>query len=315
MGRRIARASDGVADNNTGLRRLTKETNTVRKPSRQSVTVDPPPSPWRCPLCQMPLRFGDGHYRCTHGHVFDRAKEGYVNLLPSHRKHSAEPGDARQMLASRREFLQRGYYQVLAERLAELCAAHYAEAPFHLLDIGCGEGYYTGRVAACLDVRGGARVAGIDISKPAARMAAKRYPQVAFAVASNADIPLADGWADCVLRVFAPGYAAETRRVMKPGAMLLAVTPGPRHLYGLRQLIYDRATPHRVASAAMDGLTHVRREALDAWIELDNAADSKRLLAMTPYYWQASAEQQQRVAALRCWRLEIEFCIDIYRRE
>jgi 23S rRNA (guanine745-N1)-methyltransferase len=265
------------------------------------------------------LLFQAPQYRCENGHCFDRAKEGYVNLLPAHRKHSADPGDDKHMLRSRREFLQSDYYRPLAERVAALCAAERQpdlDTPFSLLDIGCGEGYYTAVVADRLRASGQTKrlwIGGIDISKDAARMAAKRYRQVDVAVASNAEIPLPSDFVDCVLRIFAPSYAAEVRRIMKPGGLLITVTPGERHLHALRQLIYQQPSLHRSPVVEIAGLRHVQRERLDAVIEVSGKGACERLLAMTPYFWQASAEKQRHIASLDRLRVETSFCIDAYR--
>ena len=49
-------------------------------------------APWCCPLCGAPLA-GDNALKCSSGHSFDRAKEGYWHLLPvgeiKIRKHAA----------------------------------------------------------------------------------------------------------------------------------------------------------------------------------------------------------------------------------
>ena len=36
---------------------------------------------FRCPVCEEPLLCQERNYRCTNGHLFDIAREGYVNLL------------------------------------------------------------------------------------------------------------------------------------------------------------------------------------------------------------------------------------------
>ena len=80
-------------------------------------------------------------------------------------------------MQARRAFLDAGHYQPLRDAIAERLR-HYA--PTDLLDIGCGEGYYTHAFAAIAS-----RSWGLDVSKPAIRAAAKRYPQVNFCVASS----------------------------------------------------------------------------------------------------------------------------------
>jgi len=73
------------------------------------------------------------------------AKEGYVNLLPVQKKNSKDPGDNKQMMFARREFLNEGYYQGLSDKVNELAIEFGADAK-QILDIGCGEGYYSQRL-------------------------------------------------------------------------------------------------------------------------------------------------------------------------
>lgn len=54
---------------------------------------------FRCPVCGAPLDRGDRAYRCPAGHSYDIAREGYTYLLPPNQKHSADPGDDRDMAA------------------------------------------------------------------------------------------------------------------------------------------------------------------------------------------------------------------------
>ena len=97
---------------------------------------------FRCPLCAAPLEREAGAFRCGGGHSFDAAREGYVHLLPPNQKHSALPGDGRDMVLARREFLSKGYYQPLLNTLCSRILAFPGETPA-LLDAGCGEGWYT----------------------------------------------------------------------------------------------------------------------------------------------------------------------------
>ena len=55
---------------------------------------------FRCPVCGAPLDRGDRAYRCPAGHSYDIAREGYTYLLPPNQKHSADPGDDRDMAAA-----------------------------------------------------------------------------------------------------------------------------------------------------------------------------------------------------------------------
>jgi 23S rRNA (guanine745-N1)-methyltransferase len=154
----------------------------------QISTRDTGARPWQCPLCGTSLEpdlnhQGPGGWRCAQGHSFDCAKEGYCHLLPVQAMRTKAPGDSKEMVAARREFLGAGYYDLFGEALARLCLAYGApsqaapNASLHLLDAGCGEGWYDRCVAAAFAEQGRAlELAGFDIAKPAVRLAAKALP-------------------------------------------------------------------------------------------------------------------------------------------
>jgi len=75
-----------------------------------------------CPLCSAPLNAVDNGVVCPAGHRFDRARQGYLNLLPVQHKNSRDPGDNQAMVEARRDFLNAGHYAPVARRLAELAA-------------------------------------------------------------------------------------------------------------------------------------------------------------------------------------------------
>ncbi len=277
-----------------------------------------PDTRWTCPVCDTTLQTTDTGLCCHNGHSFDRAREGYINLLLAQHKRSASPGDDRQMLRHRREFLEQGYYRPLAERLAQLCVEQAASASgphFALLDTGCGEGYYTGRISAALHERASnceIWVGGIDIAKEAVRMAARRYPNTHFAVASNAALPVAARSMDCIIQIFAPGYDAQVVRALKPDGRFISVTPGPRHLFALRQRVYDRPREHEAAMHPIEGLQHKGREHIEFKLTIEREGDVGRLLSMTPYYWQVDREKQAQINDLPRLDTEVAFVVDCY---
>ncbi|MCG8427226.1 MAG: methyltransferase domain-containing protein, partial [Chromatiales bacterium] len=217
-------------------------------------------APWRCPVCQNPLTLNARTFRCSEGHAFDLAKEGYVNLLLANQRSSSNPGDDKMMSRSRRAFLEQGYYDRLADQIADICSARLSRSdkPVQLLDIGCGEGYYGGRIRQALEAFSPA-LAAVDISKEAVRMAAKRYRDSSFAVASNNRLPLPDKSVDLVYCVFSPFSTAEVARVLKDNGCFINVHPGPQHLFKLREQVYDQPQPHTPKPAELDHLIHTTR--------------------------------------------------------
>lgn len=45
-----------------------------------------------CPVCGLSLNRREATFACDNGHVFDVAREGYVNLLLAQNRHSKDPG-------------------------------------------------------------------------------------------------------------------------------------------------------------------------------------------------------------------------------
>ncbi|MEU8125297.1 putative RNA methyltransferase [Spirillospora sp. NPDC049024] len=176
-----------------------------------------------CPVCGAGLELVDRGLRCPAGHAFDIARQGYANLLPG----NARPGtaDTPEMVRARDEFLTAGHFTALADRLAWNVSR---ADPAFVLDAGAGTGHYLSRV---LDRAPKAVGLALDISKHAARRAAKAHPRCGAVVADLwRPFPIRDGAADTVVNVFAPRNAAEFHRVLRDDGLLFTVTPSPRHL-------------------------------------------------------------------------------------
>jgi 23S rRNA (guanine745-N1)-methyltransferase len=233
---------------------------------------------FRCPHCASQLAAAEGGLACANGHRFDRSRDGYVNLLPAGRLKSRPAGDSDDMIRARRTVFDAGHYQPIATAVAEMVGD--AE---RVLDAGCGEGQYIAAIGAHTRF-------GIDVSKPAISLAARRYRDVSFAVASSFHLPFEDAMFDGVVSVFAPRPFEEFARVLRPGGVTVVASPGPDHLRGLTELVYATPEPHEQRPHT-DGPTH--RVQYDLFLEGPMLV---ALLQMTPYWWKASVEQQQQAS-------------------
>ncbi len=211
----------------------------------------------RCPVCGGALMPLGTSLRCPQGHSYDIAKEGYVNLLAIQKRHAADPGDGKAMVRARRAFLQAGYYAPFQKALAELCLEYAPECgETHLLDAGCGEGSYDRVVYDAFAAQGRPCVlAGFDLSKDAIRLAAKLLPEAAFAVGGSFSAPVRDGWADVLLNIFSPFAEQEFCRVLRSGGVLLYAVPTARHLYGLKEVLYDEPYENAEQQTEYSGFT------------------------------------------------------------
>ena len=269
-----------------------------------------------CPLCGRPLTRDGKTDRCPSGHSFDLAREGYVYLLPVNRKHSAAPGDDRGMAAARRAFLDAGYYEPLRRALCDLALRDLPQAAPEILDSGCGEGYYTAGIYEALREAGKQpRMAAVDISKAAVRLAARRTEGVEFSVASAYRLPLADRCVDWLLNCFSPLALDEFRRVLRPGGTFVYVVPAARHLWELKEVLYDRPYLNEEQEIPYPGFRCTEVVPVETRFTLPSQEAIHALFQMTPYYWKTPRSGAERLAALTQLDVQASFRIHVFRRE
>lgn len=260
-----------------------------------------------CPICGGPLTREERAYTCPKGHSFDRAKEGYVNLLPANQMHSKTPGDDKDMAASRTRFLDGGWYRPLQDVLCQLVEGWEGASPA-LLDAGCGEGYYTAALAQAIAAKGG-RTAGVDLSKPSVKKAAKRCPQGELAVASVYHLPVAEGTVDLLVDCFSPLAVEEFRRVLRPGGGFFYVVPGPRHLWELKRVLYDAPYENPEETAQYPGFRYQAIVPVETAFTLPDAGAIQDLFRMTPYYWKTPKAGADRLGELEELTVTAQFRI------
>jgi 23S rRNA (guanine745-N1)-methyltransferase len=265
---------------------------------------------WACPHCRLDLQASaDGSSQaCVNGHAFDRAREGYVNLLPSNRKRSREPGDSADMVAARRRVHDANTYRQLADTVAaELGAVGVAG---RVLDLGCGEGYYAETLIRELPA---SSICGVDISRAAIRLAARRYPAGDFAVASAFDLPIPDASLGAVVRVFAPSDDGELLRVLKSRCFYLEVSPGPRHLWQLRQGLYEQPREHAVARSEISGLQLLRRRELHFEVN-PGPGQLADIIGMTPFAHRGHRARREHVLLSALSAVTMAFSLRLFQR-
>ena len=257
-----------------------------------------------CPVCGEMLSRKDRSLFCDHGHSFDIAKEGYVNLLRSN-KNGDKIGDDKYSARSRRDFLNKGYYAPLRDALCHI----FWEKEGNLLDICCGEGYYT----SALGENPKLNVYGFDIAREMIRLAAKRGSGTYF-VANMASIPVADGSFDYATHLFAPFMEDEFFRILKPGGSLFTVIPGRLHLFGLKQALYDTPYENDEKLPDVKRLRLVGTQKISANITLASPEDMESVFRMTPYYFHTSQADRAKLSASETLETPSEFVIAHYQR-
>ena len=240
-----------------------------------------------CPLCGEVLQKEDRAWQCPNRHSFDIARQGYVNLLPVQQKRSLQPGDTKEQVLSRREFLDGGFYAPIAQALCEM--AKDFTGP--LLDVGCGEGYYSSRLQEAL----GTDLVGLDISKEAVRWAAGRYKNALWLCASAARLPVKDQSVGLLTSLFALTLPEDFKRVLRPDGAFIQVLAAEDHLMGLKSIIYPELKHKEKDSVPeLPGFRLVQSRALrfDFTVE---GQQVQNLLSMTPHVYRISKEGADRL--------------------
>jgi 23S rRNA (guanine745-N1)-methyltransferase len=248
-----------------------------------------------CPICSAELTLDGAVVRCTAGHSFDVARQGYVSLLPGTPR--AGSGDSAQMVAARERFLGAGHFEPLAATLVEVAEARGAGC---VLDLGAGTGW---QLAHVLDSQPERQGLALDVSRPALQRAARAHPRIG---AVGCDIwgalPVRSAAAALVLNVFAPRNGEEIARVIAPGGLLVVVTPTRRHLEELigplGLLSVDSRKPERLErelGPRLELLSSDERE----WAMSLGPGDLEALVMMGPSGLHANPEElRARIAAL-----------------
>jgi 23S rRNA (guanine745-N1)-methyltransferase len=283
----------------------------------------------RCPVCGSGFSLAARALCCENGHSYDVARQGYVNLLPG----GTRPGtaDTAEMVAARESFLAAGLFAGLRDFVTgaaqQAMGDHGADGGIGagvevgaggrvgagadagagtgsaggcIVEAGAGTGYY---LAAVLDRFPGRMGLALDISKFAARRAARAHERMAAIVCDAwAAVPVADATAALILDIFAPRNPPEFRRVLRPDGALLVVTPSPRHLQelvaGLGLLKVDERKPERLEQSLSGDFAVVGQAGYEETLRL-TSAEAGALAAMGPSARHLQADDlAARLAAL-----------------
>jgi len=254
----------------------------------------------KCPVCGEALFDLKSSIKCKNGHSFDRAASGYFNLHLN--KHSKMPGDSRDMVLARRRFLDAGYYAPLRDALVEIIKE---KAPTTLVDAGCGEGYYTSEFSKICET------VGIDLSKDAILKASKKDKAGTYCVASIFDIPVMNDSVDMITSVFAPYSSDEFARISES---VLAVVPGKRHLFGLKEILYDEPYLNDEEGYDLPGFALCETHSVDFEITVDGEQAIFDLFSMTPYFWKTPRDAVERLKKVSKLKTDVSFKILYYEK-
>ncbi|MFC4111490.1 putative RNA methyltransferase [Nonomuraea zeae] len=243
-----------------------------------------------------------GHYAPLTAAVAEsvRACTGAENV-PTEHESSTETNDGAELRAYRGAGVEAGYGMgpggpARQPVFVDDRRAAGRAAPV-IVDAGAGTGHYL--VAALNAVNDGVGMA-FDVSKHAVRRAARAHPRMgAFVADVWRPLPIRDGVADVVIDVFAPRNGPEFGRILRPGGVVVVVTPARTHLSPLVEelglLSVDEEKDRRVARS-LEGFAETGRRSIEFEMELGHE-DIAQVIGMGPSAWHTdAAELDARIA-------------------
>lgn len=263
----------------------------------------------KCPLCGGVVAregnslFCDGARR----HCFDFSSTGYVNLTSAR---ASGGGDDATLIAARTAFLSSGAYAPIADAVCGLLTKYAPEGT--VVDAGCGEGYYTLKMAEA-----GFCTLGFDLSKNGIKHAAKgaraANAGAFFAVSGIFDLPLRDASVDAVVSLFAPVAEQEFLRVLKPGGILLLAGAGADHLLDLKRVLYDTPYQNKPRADLPQSMQLLEEQHLRFTMELTQEG-LQALFAMTPYYYRTPRAGKEKLDALASLAVGAEVDFSVWQK-
>lgn len=262
-----------------------------------------------CPKCKKPLFLEGNSYKCEDRHTYDLSKTKYINLLLNPDKATNNPGDSKESLIARKAFLNQGYYHCISDTINDYIAKH-SMGPTQILDLGCGEGYYTWRMKESLNNLEHTYY-GLDISKEAINMATKYTRDIYWIVGNSKNIPVQDHSMDVICALFTVVNKEELERCLAKDGYIIHVTANPKHLVEIKELIYDEI---KIKSDEYIRLPFTIRESWDLveQVHINNHEDALNLLKMTPHYYHIKKEKRHVLDTLESMDITIDIKITVY---
>ena len=263
-----------------------------------------------CPCCKSEMYVSENgksvYCRGKKRHCYDFSADGYLAL-------GQGGGDSKEAVRARKSFLSGGAYLAAAEAIVDTVGG-LVNSNATVIDAGCGEGYYTNKIAAICG-----RAVGFDLSKFACSAASKSartngLENALYATGSVFELPIADNSADCIVNIFAPCAEEEYTRVLKDGGYLVVVGAGREHLMGLKKVIYDNPYENEGRADLPKNLTHINTVNCKYEARIEGNDNILALFSMTPYYWRTSESDKNKLLGLNELATTVDFEINIYRK-
>ncbi|QYJ89090.1 putative RNA methyltransferase [Shewanella halotolerans] len=271
-------------------------------------------SHYLCPLCQAPLMVHQGSQglHCANKHHFDKGPQGYWVFSQPKKPHI----DSRQLMRAKHFLLESDIFAPVVEAIQrQLSQSLPRDATLSHLDVDSGEGYYLRALAGVFNALGQTyEQTGVAEAENALFVAAKAQPEASLIQSQLKVLPFADASFDLVSLFDKPLKGKEPLRVLKPGGTFIWLSPGPRHLWQIREFIYPNLTEKGGEPQQPKGVTLVASEHITYSLAL-SGEQALTLLEMTPFAWRANDKIKRQIALQDFAALEIDLYLTLATKD
>ena len=134
-------------------------------------------------------------------------------------------------------------------------------------------------------------------------------------MASAYHLPIADQQADLFLNCFSPLALDEVRWVLKPGGTFLYVVPAARHLWELKEVLYEHPYLNAEERTPYEGFRYQEVQRVEKTIHLPDQQSIQDLFRMTPYCWKTPGKGKAQLEQLTQLDVQTQFDIHVFTRE
>ena len=103
--------------------------------------------------------------------------------------------------------------------------------------------------------------------------------------------------------------------MLRPSGAFLYVVPGPRHLWELKELLYEHPYENEEKEETYPGFALEGVTAVESRFTLTEGEDIMALFGMTPYAWKTPKAAVERLAQTKELAVTAQFRIHVFRRK
>ncbi|KRN99929.1 putative RNA methyltransferase [Companilactobacillus kimchiensis] len=186
---------------------------------------------FQCPLCGEKLFLNGNSLTCAQNHTFDISKKGFVDFVLNNKQ---QKNYDRESFENRHLILEQGMYDHIADKMIDLIKHLKLR---NILDVGCGEGYYSKKIIELAE----RNVLAFDISKDSIQLAAKGpNSPVEWFIGDLAHLPIQNDSINGIIDIFSPANYNEFNRILSSDGYVLKVIPNEYHVQELREQAKDQ---------------------------------------------------------------------------